>query len=229
MEGRCAFVRIQPARADLAGIACWAESKTEGGTATMTTRPIRVFSRRNRTERARRYAADVAPTIKGIQEAGITSLEGIAAELTRLGIAVAAGSSEWRPAQVAWVLHQLRWRRAAVQANRHGRTGHVPTPGIGIVGADEAVATRLLVEGVVILRTVPGSPAALAGLRGVDPNSRTLGDVIVGANDQAVQSMSDLTDQLEQVGVGQPIKLTLLRDGRKITVSIPVTDIGHTP
>jgi S1-C subfamily serine protease len=109
------------------------------------------------------------------------------------------------------------------------RTGHVPTPGIGIVGADEAVATRLHVEGVVILRTVPGLPAALAGLRGVDPNSRTLGDVIVGANDQAVQSMSDLTDQLEQVGVGQPIKLTLLRDGQKITVNVPVTDIGQTP
>jgi hypothetical protein len=78
----------------------------------MTTRPIRAFSRRNRTERARRYAADLAPAIKGIQEAGITSLGGIAAELTRLGIPVAAGSSEWRPAQVAWVLHQLRWRRA---------------------------------------------------------------------------------------------------------------------
>ena len=109
------------------------------------------------------------------------------------------------------------------------RTGHVPTPGIGIVSADEAVATRLHVEGVVILGTVPGSPATLAGLRGVDANSRTLSDVIVGANDQAVQSMSDLTDQLEQVGVGHSIKLTLLRDGQKITVNVPVTDIGETP
>jgi S1-C subfamily serine protease len=44
-----------------------------------------------------------------------------------------------------------------------------------------------------------------------------------------VQSMSDLTDQLEQVGVGHPINLTLLRDGRKITVDVPVTDIGQTP
>jgi len=70
----------------------------------MTTRPIQAFSRRNRTERIRRYAVDLAPTIKRIQEAGITSLVGIAAELTRLGIPVAA--------QVAWVLHQLRWRRA---------------------------------------------------------------------------------------------------------------------
>jgi hypothetical protein len=78
----------------------------------MTTHMIRAFSRKNRTERARRYAADLAPSLKAIQEAGITSLGGIAAELNRLGIPVAVGSSVWRPAQVAWVLHQLRWRRA---------------------------------------------------------------------------------------------------------------------
>jgi hypothetical protein len=91
----------------------------------MTTRPIQAFSRRNRTERARRYAADLAPTIKGIQEAGITSLEAIAAELTRLGVAISAGSSEWRPAQVAWVLHQLRWRRAdeLIERLSKGRSG----------------------------------------------------------------------------------------------------------
>ena len=37
------------------------------------------------------------------------------------------------------------------------RRGSVPTPGIGIVAANEAAATRAGVEGVVILRTVPGS------------------------------------------------------------------------
>jgi hypothetical protein len=78
----------------------------------MMTRPIRAFSRRNRTERVRRYAADLAPSINNIQEAGITSPAAIAVELNRLGIPVAAGLSDWRPAQVAWVLHQLRWQRA---------------------------------------------------------------------------------------------------------------------
>ena len=97
------------------------------------------------------------------------------------------------------------------------RTGHVPTPGIGIVAANEAVATRLGVEGVVIVRTVPGSPAARVGLRGIDANSRTLGDVIVNANNQTVRHMSDLTDELEQVGVGNSIKLTLLRAVKKLT------------
>jgi len=41
--------------------------------------------------------------------------------------------------------------------------------------------------------------------------------------------MSDLTDQLEQVGVDHSIKLTLLREGKKINVNVPVIDIGHAP
>jgi 2-alkenal reductase len=108
------------------------------------------------------------------------------------------------------------------------RTGHVPTPGIGIVAANEAVATRLGLEGVVIVRTVPGSSAGRVGLRGVNTNTGTLGDVIVGANGQTVRRMSDLTDQLEQVGVGKSIKLTLLREGQKVEVDVPVNDIGPT-
>ena len=61
------------------------------------------------------------------------------------------------------------------------RNGRVPTPGIGIIAADEAAATRLGVEGVVIVQTSPGSPAARAGLRGVNLQGDMLGDVIVEA------------------------------------------------
>ena len=48
------------------------------------------------------------------------------------------------------------------------KNGRVPTPGIGIVAASEAVATRLGVEGVIVVRTAPGSPAERAGIRGVN-------------------------------------------------------------
>src|SRR6266853_1978368 len=40
------------------------------------------------------------------------------------------------------------------------RDGHVPTPGIGIVAASEQDATRLGVDGIPILRTLPNTPAA---------------------------------------------------------------------
>src|SRR5215813_3658186 len=92
--------------------------------------------------------------------------------------------------------------------------GRVPTPGIGIVAASEAATTRLGVQGVAIVRTSPGSPAQRAGLAGIDRRSGTLGDVIVAANGKPVRRMADLTDQLEQVGIGQKIKLTVRQNSQ---------------
>jgi 2-alkenal reductase len=106
------------------------------------------------------------------------------------------------------------------------RNGRVPTPGIGIAAADEAVATRLGVEGVVIVRTAAGSPAEKAGLRGVNPTTGALGDVIVAANDRQVRRLADLTDEIEQIGVGKTVNLTLNRGGRQTSVTVDITDIG---
>src|SRR6266545_4909483 len=78
--------------------------------------------------------------------------------------------------------------------------GYVPTPGIGIITASEAAATRVGVEGVVIVRTVPGSPAEQAGLRGIDPKTGALGDVIVGVNGKPVRRLPDLIQEIERVG-----------------------------
>ena len=108
------------------------------------------------------------------------------------------------------------------------RTGRVPTPGVGIVLANEALATRLGVEGVVVAKTVPGSPAERAGLRGVNLATGTLGDIIVEANGVPVHRVPDLTDQLEQIGVGGKIRLTLKRDGGQTSVELEVIDIGRS-
>src|SRR3954453_9103665 len=90
--------------------------------------------------------------------------------------------------------------------------GRVPTPGIGIVAADEAVATRLGVEGVVVVQTAPDSPAAHAGLQGVNLQAGTVGDVIVEANGKPIRRLSDLTELIEEVGVGKSVDITTLRD-----------------
>jgi 2-alkenal reductase len=108
------------------------------------------------------------------------------------------------------------------------RNGRVATPGIGIAVASEALATRLGVEGVVIVRTVPGSPAERAGLRGIDPATQTLGDVIVGANGNPVRGLADLTDQLELIGIGHKVQLTTRRNGSSRTVEVEIIDIGRT-
>ena len=105
--------------------------------------------------------------------------------------------------------------------------GYVPTPGIGIVAAGEDAATRAGVEGVVIARTVPGSAAERAGLRGIDPNGRRLGDVIVGVNGKPVRRLPDLAEELERVGVGKKVPVQIIRDGREMTVEVDVIDIGR--
>jgi S1-C subfamily serine protease len=105
--------------------------------------------------------------------------------------------------------------------------GRVPTPGIGIVAANEAIATRLGIEGVVVVRALPGSPAAEAGLRGIEQPSQ-LGDVIVSANGQATRRLSDLTDQLEAVGVGREIELSVKRNDRLVTLRVKVEDVGRS-
>jgi 2-alkenal reductase len=108
------------------------------------------------------------------------------------------------------------------------RSGRVPTPGIGIVAANEAAAARMGIEGVIIVRIMPGSPAERAGLRGVDAATGALGDVIVAADGRPVRRLADLTDQLERVGVGKTIALTLNRGGSRTSVQIETTDIGST-
>jgi 2-alkenal reductase len=108
------------------------------------------------------------------------------------------------------------------------RNGRVPTPGIGIVAANEAAATRLGIEGVVVMRTAPGSPAERAGLRGVDLSSGALGDVITEVNGRPVRRLSDLTDEIEKVGPGKRVALTVARGAQTRTVETEVVDIGRS-
>ena len=108
------------------------------------------------------------------------------------------------------------------------KNGRVPTPGIGIVAASEAVSTRLGIEGVIVVRTAPGSPAERAGIRGVDFNSGALGDVIVQADGKPVHRLSDLTDQIEQVGAGKSIRIGLKRGSQTRDITIDIVDVGRS-
>lgn len=106
------------------------------------------------------------------------------------------------------------------------RTGRFPAPGIGIATADETTTTRLGVVGIVIMQVSPASPAEKAGLRGVDTKHKKLGDVIVAANGKPMHRTPDLTSELEQVGVGGKVRLTVDRNDQKIEVEVEVADIG---
>lgn len=105
------------------------------------------------------------------------------------------------------------------------RNGRVPTPGIGIVAGDERLAARFGIDGVVVVNTIPGSPAEQAGLQGINASSEPIGDVIVAANGKPIHRLSDLNDELEEVGVGNQVDLSVERKGGRTSVSLKVTDL----
>lgn len=107
------------------------------------------------------------------------------------------------------------------------RNGRTRNPGIGIIAGQEATAARLGIDGVVILRVLRGSPAAAAGLQGVDPQTGEIGDIIVGAGDRPIHRLADLTAAMEAAGLGTAIDLTVERDGRTRRVRITTADVAE--
>ncbi|HEX2225593.1 MAG TPA: trypsin-like peptidase domain-containing protein [Candidatus Binatia bacterium] len=103
------------------------------------------------------------------------------------------------------------------------RSGKVTRPGLGIQTAEEQIAQRLGVNGVLIVDVSPGSAAAKAGLRPTrrDASGRVkLGDVITAVDGEKIQSPNDLFLTLEKYRVGDSVIITLLRDGKSIQTKI---------
>jgi 2-alkenal reductase len=105
-------------------------------------------------------------------------------------------------------------------------TGHVPTPGIGIAAASEAAAAQIGVDGVIVLRVRPDSPAAKAGFKGVSPNG-DVGDVITEANGQPIHDIADLTGIFEEAGVGKTVKLTVTNGAHSRSVDVTLADVSQ--
>jgi Do/DeqQ family serine protease len=66
-------------------------------------------------------------------------------------------------------------------------------------------------QGAVLVNIVPGSPAEKAGLKP--------GDVVTAANGKPVRDASDLRNRVGLLRVGDTMKLDVLRDGRRLTLS----------
>ena len=87
-------------------------------------------------------------------------------------------------------------------------------PGLGATLANRRLTDELGLEGVMILKVLPGSTAEKAGLRGVAQvrDGLVLGDIILAVNGAAVRDDESLRDELERYEVGQSVTLTLRRD-----------------
>jgi serine protease Do len=71
-------------------------------------------------------------------------------------------------------------------------------------------------HGVIIQQVVPDSPAAKAGLR--------RNDVIVEYNSQSVSDLQKLRLKVADTTPGRPIQMVVLRDGKRVPVSVTLVD-----
>jgi S1-C subfamily serine protease len=99
-----------------------------------------------------------------------------------------------------------------------------PTMGIQVDPAiNQALMERLQMDGVMILRVEPNSPAAQAGLRAATarPDGTLIpGDVIVAIDDEEMKTVQELISKLETYNVGDVVELTVWRDGETRQVEV---------
>ncbi len=105
-------------------------------------------------------------------------------------------------------------------------TGKAARPGIGISAASEEAAAGAGIEGIVIIEAFPSGSAAAAGLRGIDPTTGAVGDVITHVNGKRVRTIAEFAAELQAIGVGNSAELTILRADREFTIAVDVIDIS---
>jgi S1-C subfamily serine protease len=104
--------------------------------------------------------------------------------------------------------------------------GRYVRPRIGIAGDNDVsrpILERLGVEGVLVLRVEPHSPADRAGLVGTRITAGgdiIPGDVIQSVDGKPVSDMGDLIDRLEGYGVGDEVTLGVLRNGAASEIGV---------
>lgn len=104
--------------------------------------------------------------------------------------------------------------------------GRYVRPTLGITSSDD-LSFRLLgelgVEGVLVLRVAPRSPAQRGGLRETEitpDGSIVLGDVIQAVDGRPVSSFSELSSRLDDYTAGDAVTLALWRNGERAAVRV---------
>ncbi len=105
--------------------------------------------------------------------------------------------------------------------------GKVIRPGIGVAIANDRIAGRLDIEGILLINIQPGSSAEEAGLRGTSRigDDIVLGDIIQTVNNERVSSYDDLRNEFDKYRVGDEVTLGIVRDERRISVRVRLEQV----
>ena len=111
------------------------------------------------------------------------------------------------------------------------QSGQVRRPKLGISTRDVAAFRNQVdlpvTEGVLIIQVARGSGAANAGLRGMQQTETgdfELGDIIVGIDNDKVNTSDDLFRVLDKHQIGETVQVAIWREGRRTSVPVRLTE-----
>jgi len=117
-------------------------------------------------------------------------------------------------------------RTVTFVASRLMRDGRVRRSYIGVAGQRVPIARAVarnqqlaISSGVRIVTLVPKSPASKAGLK--------VGDVIIALGEHATSGIDDLHRVLTEDRIGIEVPVTLLRDGRRVSLTLTPAESQH--
>jgi putative serine protease PepD len=115
---------------------------------------------------------------------------------------------------------------------RYGRVAR-PYIGTGFRELDRRIARLLglsqeVESGLLVVDVEPGSPAARAGIRGLQRrgNGYVVGDIMLAVDGREIKEEEDLSLVLNSKRPGDQLTLDILRDGRRVTVQVT---LGEAP
>jgi S1-C subfamily serine protease len=105
--------------------------------------------------------------------------------------------------------------------------GRVIRPGLGVTIANDRIAQRLDIKGVLLINIQPDSAAEAAGLRGTRSirNEIILGDIIESVNDEPISSYDDLRNEFDKYRIGEEVSLGIVRHDKKINIAVTLEKV----
>jgi len=149
-----------------------------------------------------------------------------------IGINTAIATTTGQSAGVGFAIPSSLVHRVIPQLMKHGR---VIRPEIGITRVYQTE------NGLLIAQLRPSGPAEKAGLHGpkitksrrgpfvVERVDRSAADLIIAVDELKIDSADDFLSYIDEKKPGEDVVLTIVRDGKKVRVSVPLASSDAIP